>query len=281
MVNVRCIRCGVVNPVSDEVCKVCGADLAQPFRGPAYQSTSAQTHHRTTKLIRPFNGVTDVLSPAIQLFAKNLWLITKLVFVIVTPFEIFRVLSFPNETDWQLRIGLFVLDLTCNVLIAPALIYALMVVIRTGEAPGITESYRFGVLKLPKLILCATTAWLLQMLGLLFFIIPGIIISLSLQLVYPIAVLEKGTISATLRRSRDLTRGHRGEIFIAVLLMMVLVSIINLSLSAFLHWTDSLWALTVIAAIVNDILNQTTTVLSLVIYLSILRTLESGQSVIK
>jgi uncharacterized protein UPF0259 len=268
--------------MADEVCKVCGLELPQPFHGPTPQPAPGQTQQRITKLIRPFNGLTDALSPTINLFAKNLWPITKIVFVIVAPFEIFKVLSFGDiQHDWQLAIGVFVLNLATSVLIAPALIYALMTVIRTGEAPGVAESYRFGVLRLPKLMLCAVTAWFLQTLGLLLFIIPGIIISLALTLVYPIAVLENETVFDTLRRSRELTRGHRAKIFLAVFIMLVLVSIITVPLSVFFPLGKTGWPIVVTAAIIDDILKQSTTVLSLVIYLSILRTLESGQSVIK
>lgn len=281
MINVRCIRCGVVNVVADEVCKVCGAELAQPFRGPVNEPKLYQPQPRLNDLIKPFKRMSDVLVPTINLFANNVWLITKIVFVIVAPFETFKVFSFHNTArDLQLAIGLFVLDLACKALIAPALIYALMTVIKTGDAPGVTESYRFGIMKLPKLAASAAVAGLLQMLGFCLLIIPGVIIGLALELVYPIAVLENRSVSDTLRRSRDLTQGYRRDIFFAGLVLMVLVSFIDVPLSMFFP-VSAVWPLALLSAIIQDVLKQATTVLSLVIYLSILRTLESGQSVIK
>ena len=101
-----------------------------------------------------------------RLFTKNFWLITKIVFVIVAPFELFKVMSIGDVADdWQLTFGVFLLELMCKVLIAPALIYALMKVMQTGVAPGVNESYRWGFSKLGKLGVCAVISWLLQAVG--------------------------------------------------------------------------------------------------------------------
>ncbi len=242
--------------------------------------------YTTITSVPAFRGLSDVLGPTFHLFTKNIWLITKIVVVIVAPFEIFNTL---NEDDFyydmQLAGGLFVLSLLCKVLIAPALIYALMTVMETGQAPGLNESYRWGAGKLGKLILCALAAYLLQALGYAFFIIPGIIIGVSLQLVYPIAVLEGGSVSEILRKSVELTQGHRWNILGACIVVWFCIGAISLmtwgTAEAFqVHAKFDL--LYVVAAIGFDILEQSTTVLSLVIYLSIRRYIwESGGSVIK
>jgi hypothetical protein len=99
----------------------------------------------TLSSIRPFHDAGDILGPTLKLFFGNLWLITKIVIVIVAPFEVFRILNLENFPDsWQLTVGVILLDHVCKVLIAPALIYALMKVMQTGVAPGINESYRWG-----------------------------------------------------------------------------------------------------------------------------------------
>jgi hypothetical protein len=99
----------------------------------------------TLSSIRPFHDAGDILGPTLKLFFGNLWLITKIVIVIVAPFEVLRILNLENFPDsWQLTVGVILLDHVCKVLIAPALIYALMKVMQTGVAPGINESYRWG-----------------------------------------------------------------------------------------------------------------------------------------
>ncbi|HJP92152.1 MAG TPA: hypothetical protein VJ875_09370 [Pyrinomonadaceae bacterium] len=284
MTNVKCIRCDTINFVADEVCRACGVELLQPLRHAETRPSadSSDPTAETIDSIPPFYGVGDVLGPTLSLFGKNLWLIIKIVFVVVAPYEIFKSLSIGQlQTDWALSIGLFFLQLLCGVLIAPALIYALMKVLVTGKAPGIGESYRWGFSKLGKLILCAAISWLLAALGTLLFIIPGIIIAVVLSLVYPVGVLENHSVSETLRRSRELTRGYRLRIFFGGIVISLISAVISIPISLVLRENGSVWQLNVLHGIVSDTLEQLTTVFCLVVYLSILRTLERGQSVLK
>ena len=281
MINTRCIRCGAVNFVADEVCRGCGANLG-PYSEGQPNADSRDPTAETIASIPPFEGVSDVLGPTLNLFVKNLGVITWTVAAVVVPFEIFKALSINQaQDDWQLAVGLFLLKFLCVVLVAPALIYALMKVLETGKAPGASESYRWGLSKLGKLMLCAALTWLLEVVGTLLFIIPGIIVALSLSLVYPIAVLENLSVGATLQRSRDLTRGHRLKILGAAILLFLIVAAISLAISFVVPENGPVQTLNVLHGVISSILEQTTTVFALVLYLSILRTLERGHSVIK
>jgi hypothetical protein len=52
-------------------------------------------------------------------------------------------------------------------------------------------------------------------------VVPGVIAYLILVLAAPVAVMERGSVGASLRRSSTLTRGHRGRILGAVALAMI------------------------------------------------------------
>ncbi len=285
MTNVKCIRCGVVNVVANEVCKVCGVELRPPLpeslvypqpRGSFYKPEQP-TPTLEDEFISPFHGVGDVLWPSFRLFFKKFWLITKIVVVIVAPFEIFKVMSLgEGRFNWQLSLGIVLLDLVCKMLIAPALIYALTSVLKTGEEPGVSEAYRNGLTSLGKLALCAIASWTLQGIGFLLLIIPGIIIWLALTLVYPVAVLEKRSVIDTLSRSWNLTKGRQGLIFLASIAVAIFTWIIEIPVSWTLMPGSPVWPFSVLGAILIDIFGQLTTVLSLVIYLSIIR-LDSKQ----
>lgn len=263
MTNVNCIHCGVVNLVADEMCKACGVELRPAGLSEPEPTSDANAHNVT--FIQPFTRVRDVLEPTLELFFKNIWLITKIVFVVVAPFEIFKALSVGQPVDqWQTP-GVFALGLLCKALIAPALIYALMKVMQTGTAPGINEAYRWGLSKLGKLILCALMAWGLQLVGYVMLIIPGIILTLAFELVYPIAVLEKHSPKATLRRSYNLTKGHRLNILLAGIVLALLTAVIGIPVTMLLPANGPVWQLNALSAILIDILEQGTTVLSLVI----------------
>jgi len=289
MTNLKCIRCGALS-VGNEICKLCEIELnpirpsASPAIFPAYQPRYVSDDPDT--IILPFNSVGDLVGPTISLFTKHFWLITKLCVVIVAPFQIFKALSFGDiESDWQLAAGIYVLELMCSVLIAPALTYALMQAMQTGSAPGINESYRWGLSKLGKLLLCSVMVWVLVMLGFVLLIIPGIILFLAFELVYPIAVLEGGSATEILQRSYNLTKGHRWNILGATFVMSVMLSVASAPASILVTWLAfsgvNFWPLQVLALIISDILSQGATILSLVIYIGILRTLESRQSLIE
>lgn len=224
----------------------------------------------TLSSIRPLKDAGDILGPTLKLFFRNFWLITKIVIVIVAPFEVFRILNLENLPDnWQLTVGVILLDHVCKVLVAPALVYALMKVMQTGVAPGINESYRWGFSKLGKLILCAALSLLLQALGFALCIIPGIVIYLSLIVAYPIVILENSSVTGALETSRDLTRGHRWNILGALLVLGIVMGVPAGVVEILTFATGGLWPLHVAAAILSDIFEQSLTVLSLVTYLSI------------
>jgi hypothetical protein len=290
MTNVKCIRCGVVNVLSNEICRACGLELspsATYSEGPrTYYPEFPRSSPLLINAIKPFDGVFDALGSTITIFSKNFWLITKLVVVIVAPFEIFKAMSVGETAgNWQLGLGTFVLQIFCNVLIAPALIYALMQVMQTGVAPGINEAYRFAVSKVIKVLLCTVMMWVLVTLGFVLLVIPGIFLFLAFELVYPVAVLEGGSPTEILNRSYTLTKGYKWSILGATFLMSVMLAVasapvtILVALLAFNGF--AFWPLQIVAAIISDILGEGATILSLVIYLGILRTLESRQSLIE
>lgn len=283
MTELRCTRCGALNIGNDQSCKVCDLEInpasqlppgSLVFAGPQSSARSFGASDTTLDSISPLRGVTDVLGPTIKLFIENFWLITKIVVVIVAPFQIFRLLNFRElNLNGQLEIGTFFLGLFCHVLIAPALIYALMQVMQTGTAPTVNEAYRWGAGKIGKLTICAVIAGLLQALGFMLCIVPGIMLSIALILVYPLAVLEKSSVSEVLLDSRELTKGHRWNIFGASLVIWLLVGFFSFPATfvaeSLMLSNNAFWPIVLITSILSDIVMQSATVLSLVTYLSI------------
>ena len=288
MLTVACTQCGLIGPLSQEQCRGCGAVLSSATASNENFHTRAegdisQSIVKTLPAIGPFTGVSAVLGPTITLFTKNLWLITKLVFAIFAPFEIFRAMSVaPDEGRWQVLLGAGFLGLVCKALIAPSLIYALVTVMHTGVAPTLNESYRWGLSRLGKLCTAAAMAWTLQAIGYVFLIIPGIILSLAFELVYPMAALEKHGPVEILKRSYNLTKGYRWNILFAGIVIGLLCGAVNIPVtvaSAVLLSSDTrVWPLEAALAMVTDIANEMTTVLSLVIYLSIVQFAEPRET---
>ena len=68
--------------------------------------------------------------------------------------------------------------------------------------------------------------------GLLFFIVPGVMIYIAFIVAVPALVEEKGGVMASIQRSFDLTRGSRWMIFLLVILFWVVSVIVSTTFSA-------------------------------------------------
>jgi uncharacterized membrane protein len=280
MSTATCTQCGFVGRLSDERCVRCGAELAyaseanENYQGAFAGDVGSSSRYEATPHIGPFDGVGAVLGPTLRMFTGNIWLITKLVFALFAPFEIFKVLSIDSaQKSWQAAVVLGLLGLLCQALIAPSVIYALVTLRHTGVAPGLNESYRWGLSRLGKLCVCAVMTYVLTLLGFVLLIIPGIIVSCALELVYPIATLEDLGPVEVLKRSWNLTKGYRWNIFLAGLVLALLGWVVSLPVSgiiAMLAFSKTrVWPVEAAVALVTDIIRVSMTVLSLVIYLSI------------
>jgi hypothetical protein len=126
--NIECTQCGFNNRLADEVCQRCGAELpvaAPPHREEHIPQDAESSQERDWFEHFPslgrFDSVGSVISPTITLFQENIWLITKIIFVIFAPFEIFKALTFETgATDWQTAAGVFLMGLACKALVAPS-----------------------------------------------------------------------------------------------------------------------------------------------------------------
>jgi uncharacterized membrane protein len=295
MPDTYCVQCGAVNQPGYHYCVGCGsyfgaqptsAATAEPRKWTTAPPPDWQPFRNPLVALRGIGSfsVNHVLALTLRQFGEHLWLISKLVFLVVAPFEIFKVMTLAQAPpDWQTISLALLLGATCNVLITPALIYAFMKNLETGVAPGVNESFRWGLTKIGRLALCAAISGVLQILGYALCVIPGIIVTLSLVLVYPVAVLEKGSPEDVLKRSSQLTRGHRWEILGAEIVLGLLALAVTGPASLLIsNIKDAPQAmeLTVFLAIVKDIAEQATTVLSLMMYLTLVRTPRPGNSIL-
>lgn len=283
MLSTDCAYCGTVNQATAQICVTCGDDLtfqpSSPTFNPHREWQPVVDPDQPLAGFAPF-GLNTALSETFSLFAANFWLITKIVVVTVAPFEIFSALNLAEIADgWELTIWWLFLGALCKVLVVPALVYALMKILLTGKDPGVHESYRWGLTRLGKLSICALVITALQAIGYAFLIIPGIIVYLTFLLVYPIAVLEKGSVTEAFARCLELTRGHWPQIFGAQIILGILLLILS-AVGSFFTQGIMFWPIRAAVAIAGDIVDQTVTVMSLVMYLSLPRPSPSGSTVL-
>ncbi len=287
MSSVKCVQCGLVNWASAEMCRRCGAELANPGMGASSQWQPAgrargdlagppetfQSGPNVSFNVRAFDSVGSVVSSTIDVIKNNLWLIIRVVLVVFAPYEIVKALSLHEAAfNWQTNIVLFILGIVCRTLAAPALFFALVTTLSTGVAPSLTEAYRWGVSRLGRIVAASILAWILEVLGMICLIVPGIILALAFVPVGPIATLEEHGPVDVLKLSYNLTKGYRWRIlgagFVIGLLCWVLTMPISL-VAGLVGMAMHLWLLNAAINMLADIVNASTIVLSLMIYLSL------------
>jgi hypothetical protein len=94
-----------------------------------------------------------------------------------------------------------------------------------GNDVTIGEALRLALSRFWTLSVAQITATIRVMFGLLLLIVPGILWLLSYALVVPAILVENQKATASLRRSRDLVKGHRGKVFCVTLVINLLQGI--------------------------------------------------------
>ena len=154
-----------------------------------------------------------------------------------------------------------------------AIIYGIVTSLSTGEAPSLAKCYGWGVRRSVSTGLSLFLSIALILLGLLFLIVPGVILGMAFSLVVPVAVIEGRGAFDIMGRSYNLTKGRRGTIFLATLAWMVIMFVIALFSGLAIGVIGQILgseAFTSIGGIImTEFISASSTVLSLVMYLGI------------
>ncbi len=94
--------------------------------------------------------------------------------------------------------------------------------VHLGRQTTITESFAGIKGRIFYLALIMIGYWIGIGVGLVLLIVPGIILALMWALTIPVAVIEDTGLRDSVNRSAELTKGHRGRVFVLGLLVIVL-----------------------------------------------------------
>jgi hypothetical protein len=103
-----------------------------------------------------------------------------------------------------------------------------------GHPPALGASAAVALRLLLPLIGLSFLVGLLVGIGFVMLIVPGIMVYIAFSVAVPALIEERKGVLASMRRSRDLTRGSRGQIFILVVLFYVISMIATALLDAVL-----------------------------------------------
>jgi hypothetical protein len=256
-----------------------------------------------------FQGVGDVIAPTLELYRKHFTLVCLLVLLTSVPVVVLDYGTYSIFGDGRLSSGLFpffwggatlvpglrgflfhwFVSLTLNSMLAGALVYAVVELQRRGAARA-SDCLRWGAEKLFKVlatnVACALIAYVapavaLALMATLFgplavlLLVPAfflwVFLSATYSMAVPAAAAENRGVSESLKRSAELTRGHKGLVFLTYFLWWLITTAVSLfitySFSAGAGWSG---AAVVVQTLVVEFLKSTTYVLTTYIFLGIL-----------
>jgi hypothetical protein len=163
-----------------------------------------------------------------------------------------------------------------STLLAGSLVYGVLD-LQTAGATSAGACLRRGLKSLPKLFVITLIYKYVTLIGYAMLVVPGVLFSLIFAVAVPAAVAEKvGTFEA-FNRSSGLTNGHKWRIFLTYFLWGIAVTAVSyfVGLSFTYGGQRGTFAAVAAQALVNGVLNSTTAVLSVFVFLGLLN--EKGQ----
>jgi hypothetical protein len=133
--------------------------------------------------------------------------------------------------------GLF-LFLILNTLAQAVIVYGAFQAMR-GRAVNLVECLRVGLGRFFPIIGLVICAYFAIWIGLIFLIVPGIILGIMWYVATPVCVVEQKGPLASLGRSSEITKGHRWKIFGMVLLLLIVAAVVGGIIGALLGLTGS------------------------------------------
>jgi MFS family permease len=182
----------------------------------------------------------DVFSRTATLLSRNFLTFFVVAVVAGLPRLLWTGVSTPNPANfpWERLFGGLSLFLLLNALAQAVILYGAFQAMR-GRPVNLGECVRMGLsrfLPIVGLIICAYLAiWI----GLMLFIVPGIILGIMWYVATPVCVVEQRGPLASLGRSSELTKGHRWKIFGMVVLLYIGAIVIGMIIGALLGVTRS------------------------------------------
>lgn len=171
----------------------------------------------------PFTSIAGACARGIRLYQHHAQQLVLIALVVKLPFS---VLSAVLEQVWPgLRTWTWMsTELVGSALSLPAMIYSVVESYRTGRRPGLAEALTYGQMRWAETFIALARVRVATLVGLVFFIVPGVIAVVRGALAGHVVALEPRGILSAPHRSEQLTRGHRWRV-VALLLMWFLLEI--------------------------------------------------------
>ena len=224
--------------------------------------------------VTPIRHVGDLLDATFTVFRRHFLVIAKIVLLVFLPVEFVKnyLLYVAGGQESLIRIIRIeqLLEMVFGSLTTPALIYALIAVFRSGPAPSLGEAFRWGRRQWARTVGNRWLAGMALVGGLILLVVPGFIVAVMFCLVDSIVAIEGDNQPHVLRRSRELTGGHRWMLFASgtVCLMLIVLAAFILGLPQGLLDVEH-WLFDAVTDCLLDVWYQILHIMLLLAYLSL------------
>ena len=232
-----CPQCGKEVSSSEVTCRHCGS-LLRGLSPAGQQPPEPWDAHREGYLKTDFTPPGDLtvgglLGASFSVIYANIAQIAKVILLVWLPLSAIK--NYPGLP----LLGAF-LEAVITSLVAPALIYMLVISMRESRSASLGEIFRWGFRFWGVTFGNRILAGLVVMGGTLLLIIPGIIFIIWFLLVDAVVAVEGDQRSQVLRRSRDLTEGYRLVLFglwlTWIMIVLPLVFLTMMLVASVNHW---------------------------------------------
>ena len=154
----------------------------------------------------------SAIGQGFRLWFSNFVFVTKIILVVWLPIEVIKnyliYAAGAQDSPGLFRIEGLLAEFV-GTLVTAAMLFGVVETIRTGKNPSVRDCYRWGMSRWGIMIAATVGAGLQIILGLVLLVIPGLIFWTWYALVEQVVVVESVSAKDALRRSRELSKGHR------------------------------------------------------------------------
>ncbi|MEJ2422498.1 MAG: hypothetical protein P8018_12500 [Acidobacteriota bacterium] len=214
----------------------------------------------------------ELMSRALRVYRDNFKAIFTILFIVFVPLDLLEQ-YYAASLGPSTRIHpqqLFVLMLFKGLfgsLTVPAIVYVIIHRYRTDASTTLGSAFRWGVRQWPRVFFNRLLAGILILGGLFFFIVPGIVLAVSLVFTDMVVTIEGDRQDHVLTRSWNLSGGKRWFLFSAWLAGELLILSSSLFLAVLVQPLHN-WIAAAGADFMSYLVAQIWTVMVLVLYLS-------------
>ncbi len=176
--------------------------------------------------------VGTVMNKTFAILGHQFWKFTLLTLLPMAPLLILTLVSASSSGTSGAAVtsaGTGFLTIALQSLAQATSLYGAFQIMR-GQSFTIRESFQIALARAVPVIGVSILCALATILGMVLFIVPGIILGCMLYVAIPACVIEKSGVMASLKRSVALTKGYRWQIFGLFLLVMVVGTVAGLVL---------------------------------------------------